>query len=68
MAYSLLGVHWQLALTADPASTSPYLLTYARVNLVPDIPKETYSLCPCSRQAWVVWRLPACDSLGKKRH
>lgn len=30
VAYSLLGVHWQLALTADPASTSPYPLTYAR--------------------------------------
>lgn len=43
VAYSLLGVHWRLALTADPASTSPHPLTYVMlgVNLVPDIPKET---------------------------
>lgn len=30
MAYSLLGVHWRLALSVDPASTSPHPLTYAQ--------------------------------------
>lgn len=43
MAYSLLGVQWRLALTADPASISPHPLRYVMlgVNLVPDILKET---------------------------
>lgn len=44
VAYSLLGVHWQLALTADPASTSPYRSRMLGVNLCPISPRRL-TLC-----------------------
>lgn len=46
VAYSLLGVHWRLALTADPASTSAYLLMYARCESCAQYPQGDLVFVP----------------------